>query len=147
METIREATHRKVAPPKGKVQRKQKKADKSKRSVEEYRRWTGNGGEPFDSPPSSDSSNSDTEEESRRPKRSSPVKPQIDLSILAALSRQDRRRTQSESDSEKEDIVSKPRRGPARQTKGDRITVIQLLQNMKFPGAKDNNMVKAKMGG
>lgn len=153
---LREASRSKPPPPKGKVPRKQQKAAPPKRkneastspfseedrAREEYRQEVENGGEPSDSPSSSDS---DTEEESRRPKKPLSVKPQIDLSILASVSRQNKTRTLSESDSEEEVIVSKPRRGSARQTKGDSLIAIQLLLNMKFPGAKDNNMLKAKM--
>ncbi|XP_077061793.1 uncharacterized protein LOC143714459 [Siphateles boraxobius] len=147
---LREATHRKAPHPKGKAPRKQQKTappkikkQASAFSFSEEDLARENGGEPFDSPSSSERSDCDREEVRRRTKKLVSVKPQIDFSLVAAVSSPGMRRTLSGSDSEV--TVSKPKRGSARRAERDSFTAVYLLQNMRFPGAKDNTMLKAKM--
>ncbi|XP_039536295.1 uncharacterized protein LOC120484915 [Pimephales promelas] len=118
---LREATYRK-AP------RKQQKAAPLKIKK---KTWT------LYSLSSSESSDSDREDDRRRALKLLSDKPQIDLSLVAATSRERRR----ESDSEEEASVSTPRRGSAT----DSFTAAYLLQIMTFPEAKDNTRLKAKM--
>ncbi|XP_039525953.1 uncharacterized protein LOC120478221 [Pimephales promelas] len=85
---------------------------------------------------------SDTEGDCGGEEKVLPLKQGVDLSLTAALARQ--KREKRKSDRNEEDVSLKPRRGPPRQAKGDRVSAIQLLQNMRFQGAKDS-MQKARM--
>ncbi|KAG1925099.1 hypothetical protein F2P79_025764 [Pimephales promelas] len=85
---------------------------------------------------------SDTEGDCGGEEKVFPLKQGVDLSLTAALARQ--KREKRKSDRKEEDVSLKPRRGPPRQAKGDRVSAIQLLQNMRFQGAKDS-MQKARM--
>jgi len=80
---------------------------------------------------------SDTEGDCGGEEKLLPLKQEVDLSLTAALARQ--RREKRKSDRNEEDVSLKPRRGPPRQAKGDRVprqakgdrvSAIQLLQNM-----------------
>ncbi|XP_039536292.1 uncharacterized protein LOC120484914 [Pimephales promelas] len=136
---LREATYRKA----GKAPRKQQKAaplkikKKTSTSLFSKKDLAWENGEPSDSLSSSESSDSDREDDRRRALKLLSDKPQIDLSLVAATSRERRR----ESDSEEEASVSTPRRGSVT----DSFTAAYVLQIMTFPEAKDNTRLKAKM--
>ncbi|MGL5687079.1 MAG: hypothetical protein ACRCXQ_14935 [Vagococcus fluvialis] len=146
--TLRENTHQESKPNKGKAPRRHQKLQADSSKVKKTPRWESVRDQIEDEDESSDpqtefnDSDSESEEDYANKKLLLP-KPRIDLSLMAAVARQERGRNRS--DSEEEAGASQPRRGPARRAKKDSITSIQLLQNMKFPGANNNLMTKAKM--